>query len=132
MRRIGIKLAVGLALAWNCGATFAAPDTDNASADGLPTLSATAFQPPDNAPPPPPAESAQANAPAEADQAIGDAPAEAKAPGPWTIPQPCFLQKLGIKTGGWVQQGITGNAWNPADRFNGPIFTNDRSGRVSC
>ena len=30
--------------------------------------------------------------------------------------------------GGWVQQGITCNAWNPADRFNGPIATNDRSG----
>jgi hypothetical protein len=30
--------------------------------------------------------------------------------------------------GGWVEQGITGDAWNPADRFNGPIFTNDRSG----
>ncbi len=56
-----------------------------------------------------------------------DAPAESKA-GPWTIPQPCLLQRLGIKTGGWVEQGITLDAWNPADRFNGPIFTNDRSG----
>ncbi len=127
MRRIGIKLAVGLALAWNCGATFGAPETDDVSADGLATLSARAFQPPDNAPPPPPPESAQANAAAEATQATGDAAAESKAPGPWTIPQPCLFQKLGIKTGGWVQQGITGDAWNPADRFNGPIFTNDRS-----
>lgn len=75
-----------------------------------------------------------ANAPTEASQApaapaaAAEAPAEAKPPVPWTIPQPSFLQHLGIKTGGWVEQGITGNAWNPADRFNGPIFTNDRSG----
>ena len=30
--------------------------------------------------------------------------------------------------GGWVEQGITYDAWNPVDRFNGPIDTNDRSG----
>lgn len=47
---------------------------------------------------------------------------------PWKLPQPCALQQLGINTGGWLQQGITFNAWNPADRFNGPIATNDRSG----
>lgn len=49
-------------------------------------------------------------------------------PKPWSIPQPCFLQANGIKMGGWLQQGITGNAANPADRFNGPVATNDRSG----
>jgi hypothetical protein len=48
--------------------------------------------------------------------------------GPWTIPQPHFFQEHGIKTGGWLQQGITFNGWGPADRFNGPITTNDRSG----
>ena len=58
MRRIGIKLAVGLALAWNCGATFAAPETDDSPVAALPALSATGFQPPDNSPPPPPPESA--------------------------------------------------------------------------
>jgi hypothetical protein len=47
--------------------------------------------------------------------------------GPWTIPQPHFFQEHGIKTGGWLQQGVTFNGWNPADRFNGPITTNDRS-----
>jgi len=47
---------------------------------------------------------------------------------PWKMPQLCALQKLGINTGGWVQQGITYNADQPADGFNGPIATNDRSG----
>jgi hypothetical protein len=47
---------------------------------------------------------------------------------PWTIPQPALLQKWGINMGGWLQQGITGNASNPPDRFNGPMATNDRSG----
>ena len=49
------------------------------------------------------------------------------APQPWSLPQPTFLQVNGIKMGGWLQQGITGNAANPADRWNGPVATNDRS-----
>jgi len=49
-------------------------------------------------------------------------------PEPWKVPQPGFLQNLGIGWGGWIQQGITGNAANPPDRFNGPLATNDRSG----
>jgi hypothetical protein len=57
-----------------------------------------------------------------------DAPPPDAGSQPWTIPQPGLFQKLGIKTGGWVQQGITGNAWNPPDRFNGPLATNDRAG----
>jgi len=44
---------------------------------------------------------------------------------PWTLPQPCCLQKHGIRVGGWLQQGITFNAHDPADRFNGPVATND-------
>jgi len=47
-------------------------------------------------------------------------------PEPWKMPQPCVLQNLGIGVGGWVQQGITFNADKPADRFNGPVTTNDR------
>ena len=39
-------------------------------------------------------------------------------------------QSLGIKTGGWVQAGITVNAEDPADNFNGPLLTNDRHGDV--
>jgi hypothetical protein len=66
----------------------------------------------------------------ESSEAAFVAPASEPAaePKPWKIPQPAVLQKLGIDMSGWVQQGITFNAWNPADRFNGPIFTNDRSG----
>ncbi len=48
------------------------------------------------------------------------------AAGPWKLPQPCLFQRLGINVGGWVQQGITFNADRPADRFNGPVMTNDR------
>ena len=44
---------------------------------------------------------------------------------PWHIPQPCFLQRMGINMGGWLQQGITFNGQNPAGGFNGPVATND-------
>ncbi|MCE5301800.1 MAG: porin [Planctomycetaceae bacterium] len=47
---------------------------------------------------------------------------------PWKLPQPVCLQQAGITIGGWVEQGITYNALNPKDRFNGPIATNDRAG----
>ena len=79
--------------------------------------------PPPTPPPPPPSEAA----------ALLNQPAAAAAPAPeppkpWNMPQPCFLQNHGITMGGWLEQGITGNAWNPADRFNGPVALNDRSG----
>ena len=47
---------------------------------------------------------------------------------PFKLPQPCVLQNLGINTGGWLQAGITANAEDPADNFNGPLLTNDRHG----
>ena len=40
----------------------------------------------------------------------------------------CALQKRRIKVGGWLEQGITFNGTDPADRFNGPVATNDRDG----
>jgi hypothetical protein len=52
--------------------------------------------------------------------------ASAQDPQPWKLPQPCFLQEHGATLGGWVEQGISFNALNPADRFNGPIATDDR------
>jgi len=54
----------------------------------------------------------------------GDMPADK----PWTLPQPCFLQRHRITMGGWLQQGITFNGESPDDRFNGPVATNDRDG----
>ena len=48
--------------------------------------------------------------------------------GPWTLPQPCVLQNMGIKMGGWLQQGITFNGNNPANGINGPVATNDWDG----
>jgi hypothetical protein len=50
------------------------------------------------------------------------------APQAWKLPQPAMFQRWGINMGGWVQQGITGNAANPTDHFNGPLATNDRAG----
>lgn len=47
---------------------------------------------------------------------------------PWHLPQPGFLQAANIRLGGWLQQGITFNAVDPADRFNGPVATNDLDG----
>jgi hypothetical protein len=44
---------------------------------------------------------------------------------PWKLPQPCFLQNMGINVGGWLQHGITYNDRNPASGFNGPVATND-------
>lgn len=43
----------------------------------------------------------------------------------WTIPQPSCLEKWGIRMGGWLAQGITFNAEDPGDGFNGPVATND-------
>ena len=30
-------------------------------------------------------------------------------PAPWSLPQPCLLQRTGFKLGGWLEQGITFN-----------------------
>lgn len=49
---------------------------------------------------------------------------------PWTLPQPCFLERLGVRTGGWFEAGITGNPDNPTDRYNGPVLLNDRNGEL--
>lgn len=49
------------------------------------------------------------------------------APAGWKLPQPDFLKSRGIDMGGWVEQGITFNALNPDDRFNGPNGCNDRN-----
>lgn len=45
----------------------------------------------------------------------------------WTLPQPCFLQRMGITAGGWLQQGFTANPDRPDNRWNGPLALNDRS-----
>lgn len=47
---------------------------------------------------------------------------------PWHLPQPSFLQAANIRLGGWLEQGITFNATDPADHFNGPVATNDLDG----
>jgi len=45
---------------------------------------------------------------------------------PWTLPQSKCAQRTGLIVGGWLEQGYTYNADQPADRFNGPVATNDR------
>jgi len=44
---------------------------------------------------------------------------------PWTLPQPQVTQALGVKIGGWLEQGVTLNQYDPADGTNGPLATND-------
>lgn len=40
----------------------------------------------------------------------------------------CPLSSHGIVIGGWIDQGVTVNGHHPANRFNGPVTFNDRSG----
>jgi len=46
----------------------------------------------------------------------------------WTLPQPCILQRNGIRLGGWTEAGISVVANMPADRYNGVVTFNDRDG----
>ena len=56
---------------------------------------------------------------------VAAAKAQEAGPPPWTIPQPCFLQALGAKVGGWVDGGMTFNDRQPTNGFNGPVGLND-------
>ena len=57
---------------------------------------------------------------------VADYAMESAPPKPWHIAQPYVFKKHNIDMGGWVQQGITFNNLQPADRFNGPNPINDR------
>ncbi|MGO8690151.1 MAG: outer membrane beta-barrel protein [Thermoguttaceae bacterium] len=87
--------------------------------DGIAASGATASEP----------AAGQAPALSATDSANATAPAAgaAAAPAPWTLPQPCVLQRLGIIASGWLEQGATINTLSPSDRWNGPLATNDRS-----
>ena len=127
MNRVGFLLAVGVALVWTFGsANGQATAPSNSSRETAPYP-----------PPPPPSLGGATTSPSDEQFAAASpsesapesaAPAAEEAPKPWTIPQPRFLADHKINMGGWLQQGITLNAWDPADRYNGPIATNDRSG----
>lgn len=41
-----------------------------------------------------------------------------------------FMKKWGLKVGGWANAGITYNAANPDNNFNGPVTFADRAGEV--
>jgi hypothetical protein len=106
MKRIGWTMGIVLLAACTPSMIFAqeqAPTTEEATGPGLAT------------------EEVQNTA------GLAETPGPEAGPKPWKLPQPCVFQQHGIDMGGWVQQGITGNAWNPVDRFNGPLSTNDRS-----
>ena len=47
---------------------------------------------------------------------------------PWTLPQPCLFQQLGIRFGGWIDAGVSVVGNMPADRYNGVVTFNDRDG----
>jgi hypothetical protein len=65
--------------------------------------------------------------PADAQAAAEDSSPAAPAAEGFRLPQPGSLQSLGINVGGWLEQGVTFNGDRPADRFNGPVATNDRA-----
>ena len=52
---------------------------------------------------------------------------EPAAPQPWHLPEPTFLQNLGIKQFGWLEQGLTFNSLGSESRWNGPVFCNDQA-----
>ncbi len=63
--------------------------------------------------------------------AVAAPPAKARAsseggPQPWKLIDGPRLQASRISVGGWLEQGITFNAQEPASRYNGPVATNDR------
>lgn len=41
-----------------------------------------------------------------------------------------FLEDYGITYGGWLNAGVTANANNPADGYNGPVTFGDRAGEL--
>ncbi|MHB8900992.1 MAG: outer membrane beta-barrel protein [Thermoguttaceae bacterium] len=45
---------------------------------------------------------------------------------PYSLFKNCWLSEcMGIKVGGWIQQGYTTNVGQPSDGFNGPVALND-------
>jgi len=111
---------------------------DDSPSDALPPEPAAQALPPEPAaqalPPEPAVQDAEEN-PLEADAGVSE-PAYARRtvrrynyePQPWKLPQPYFLQKMGIGIGGWLEQGITFNDRHPANGFNGPVGLNDLDG----
>lgn len=80
------------------------------------------------------ADSAQQSTPAATSAAVASttgseaaAPADPEPPKPWKLPEPSVLKELGIEQFGWLEQGVTFNNLSPANRWNGPVFCNDRS-----
>ncbi len=122
MKRTWMSVAVVVLMVHLPGMTFAQDGTRWGPAS--PSLTALAE-------PPLPYDSAGAAQATDQQSAASVAP-EAAGPDPgdkpWKLPQPQVLQNHKIDMGGWVQQGITYDGWNPGDRFNGPLCINDRSG----
>ena len=119
MNRIGLTVGIILLVA---GMSNMASAQDEAGQGSVTSVSANL------ADAPLPSDTAGPVAATEQQQIVSSpAPCPEPAGEPWKLPQPCFLQQRGIDMGGWVQQGITFNALNPADRFNGPVVTNDRN-----
>jgi len=63
-----------------------------------------------------------------ADVALDEAALDCDPCAPWTMPQPCMLQNMGIMVGGWIQHGISVNGNSPNDGFNSAVALNDFDG----
>jgi hypothetical protein len=96
-------------------------DVDQGYSPSSATLSFSAVNPPPSVG----ENSAAKPATAQGDQAAPPEPPPADKP--WTIPQLKALERLGILTTGWLEQGVTFNALSPHDGWNGPVATNDLS-----
>jgi hypothetical protein len=96
---------------------------DQVPAANAPNPNAPAAKSPSDVPP---AAAKPATQPADAGLAYSVCPTRDGDAGPWTMPQPCVLQNLGIKVGGWLEQGWTANSQYPLSHFNGPLALNDR------
>ncbi len=123
MKRLAMTVATVMTVVWSSNGIAAQDGSLHGSLAFLQGGSQDVAEPTEPAPPPPTSESLESAAAVVASDELPDQVA-AK---PWELPQPEILTKLGIDMGGWIQQGITFNSLNPADRFNGPVATNDRS-----
>jgi hypothetical protein len=122
MKRIGLSVGIIVLVAWTSNAAPAQEGTGLQSTSPAPTKQVSTYTLYDTAEPAKAAEEQEGVASAGAEE-----PGPEQPPKPWKLPQPCLFQKTGIDISGWIQQGITFNALNPADRFNGPVTTNDRN-----
>src|SRR5664279_5486874 len=46
------------------------------------------------------------------------------------VNESAWMKRMGLSVGGWLNSGVTYNASNPQDKFNGPVTFNDRNSEL--